>query len=142
MPHDKKTFLHRWFDEVWNQGCEEAIDRMLAPDAVGDGLTHAEGTKVINADGFKLFYRNFRQAIPDLQIVVEDTVIEGDKLSGRCRCRGTHWGPGLGVPPTGRKVDFRGMVMVRLRDGLIAESWNCFDFEKMRAQIAGVDRVT
>ena len=29
MPEeDYKTFLHRWFEEVWNRGREEAIDEI------------------------------------------------------------------------------------------------------------------
>lgn len=131
------TFLHQWFEQVWNQGREDAIDRMLAPDAVGDGLRHHEGTAVSDTSGFKQFYRALRKAIPDLHIQVVDTVTEGDKLAGRCRCRGTHTGEGLGLAPTGRKVDFNGIVFVRLRDGKIVESWNNFDFEGMRAQIVG-----
>lgn len=136
MADARDTFLHRWFDEVWNQGSEEAIDRMLAADAVTDGLMH-DGRNVTAPAQFKLFFHSMRQAIPDLRIVVEDAVVEGDKLAGRCRCRGTHIGEGLGVAPSGRQVDFRGMVMVRLRGGQIAESWNNFDFETLRAQIAG-----
>ena len=34
MAKTKVTILHRWFEEVWNQGRAELIDEMIAPDAV------------------------------------------------------------------------------------------------------------
>ena len=45
----------------------------------------------------------------------------------RWAAAGTHTGPGLGVPPSGRKVRFRGMTWMRFRDGKLVEgqdSWN------------------
>ena len=32
MPSDHETFIHRWFDEVWNNKNEAAIDEMFAED--------------------------------------------------------------------------------------------------------------
>ena len=31
-------FMHRWFEEVWNNKREDAIDEMFAEDGVGYGL--------------------------------------------------------------------------------------------------------
>ena len=36
-------------------------------------------------------------------------------------------GPGLGVPPTGQSVQFSGMLLARIAEGRIAESWNNID---------------
>ncbi|MEO7507621.1 MAG: ester cyclase, partial [Pyrinomonadaceae bacterium] len=72
--------LHRWFEEVWNQGREEAIDEMLAVDAVAHGLGDAAGQTLIGPEAFKPFFRRFRAAFPNLQIAIDETITEGDRI--------------------------------------------------------------
>ena len=38
MAKEKNTILHRWFEEVWNNGRTEVIDEMIAPNAIAYGL--------------------------------------------------------------------------------------------------------
>jgi len=49
-----------------------------------------------------------------------------------------HEGEGIGVAPTNQPVEFTGMVIVRLKDGKIVESWNEFDFMKMYSQVGAL----
>jgi steroid delta-isomerase-like uncharacterized protein len=93
---------------------------------------------VRGVEAFKSFYANFRSAFPDIQIIVEDTVTEGDKVVARCRVKATHTGDGLGFPPTSRPVDFTGMCIVRVENGKIAESWNNFDFLTLFQQLGAI----
>lgn len=129
------SFLERWFEEVWNKGREEAIDEMSHPDSTGNGLVSPDGKEVGDRAAFKEFYKSFRAAFSNIHIKVEDTVTEGDKTVARCLVTGIHSGEGLGKPPTGKPVKFRGMSMVRLKDGKIVESWNNFDFMTMYKQL-------
>src|SRR5690348_15859341 len=119
MADDYATITHQWFDEVWNQGRAEAIDRLLAEDAVVHGLVAAGGDEIKGPTGFKPFFQVFRDTFPDIRIVVEDTVAEGDKIAARCTVNGTHLGDARGMASTGRVVPFTGMVIVRVRDGQI-----------------------
>jgi steroid delta-isomerase-like uncharacterized protein len=133
-----ETIQHRWFEEVWNQGKAETIDELLAPDVVVHGIKDGDGKDVVGIEHFRDFYRSFRGAIPDIHIVVEDTVAQGDKLVGRCLVTGTHAGPGLGFAPTNKPIEFSGLCWVRVRDGQIAESWNNFDFLGLLQQLGAV----
>jgi len=38
MSDEMKSVLHRWFEEVWNKGREEAIDELFAEDGIAHGL--------------------------------------------------------------------------------------------------------
>src|SRR5687767_1233580 len=89
-------FIHRWFEEVWNNKREDAVDEMLAEDGVGYGLGPET---VMGRENFKAFHRKFVSAYPDLHVTVEDTIVEGDKIAARCRVTGTHCGEGIGVTP-------------------------------------------
>jgi steroid delta-isomerase-like uncharacterized protein len=128
---DGEEFMNRWFEKVWNQKSEAAIDEMLAEDGVGYGL----GPEIHGPAEFKPFFQSFISAYPDLHIDVLDTVSEGDKVAARCHVTGTHQGHGLDLAPTGENVDFTGMVIIQIRDGKIWRSWNEFNFMQMYTQL-------
>ena len=133
-----ETFLHRWFEEVWNQRSEDAIDEMFAEDGVANGLNDAEGNALRGPEAFKTLHRAFLAAYPDLKITVEDTVCEGDKIAARCKVSATHAGEGIGVAPTNQPIEFTGLTIVHLKDGKITEAWNEFDFMTMYSQIGAL----
>jgi steroid delta-isomerase-like uncharacterized protein len=135
MPNDRQTIAHEWFEQVWNQGDERTIDRLMAEGAIAHGLADAAGGQVRGPAGFKPFFRMFREAFPDLHIVVEDTVVEGDKVVARCTVRGTHRGDNLGFAATDKAVTFTGICIVRVLNGQIVEAWNNFDFGGMHSQL-------
>ncbi len=135
MAEGNETFLHRWFEEVWNKGREEAIDEMLAEDGVGHGLPTENGEPIRGPKDFKPFFRNFREAFPNINVEIVETVSEGDKICAVCRVTGALEGAGLGVSPAKQPVDFTGIIVVKLRDGKIIEAWNEFNFMTMYQQL-------
>jgi steroid delta-isomerase-like uncharacterized protein len=135
MSDENKRLVRRWFDEVWNKGRAEAIDEMFAPDGVAHGLSEDPEHPIIGAGGFKPFHQTFRGAFPDIEVVVEDMIAEGDKVAARCLVRGKHAGDNLGIAASNAPVEFTGMTIVRIRDGQIVEAWNNFDFMRMNKQI-------
>lgn len=131
-----KTIVHEWFDQVWNSRDADAIDRMLAADAVVHGLKDPEGNNLVGPAGFRPLFHEFTSAFPDMRIEVEDCMRDGDRLAFRCTVRGTHLGNGLGLKATGRPIEISGMGWMREVDGKIAEAWNVFDFQGLGAQLA------
>ena len=130
------VITRRWFNEVWNEGREAAIDQLAAPDVVIHGL---RGTSpMIGTAAFKEVFHTFRGALGDLEIVVERTVVEGDTCAAYCVVKGRHVGDAFGGPPTGNAVAFNGIAITRMRDGKLVEGWNCFDFLTMYQQIGWV----
>ena len=91
--------------------------------------------------GFKPFFQNFRAAFPDIQVVVEDTVSEGDKVAARCTVRGKHQSDTLGFAATHQSMEITGICIVRTRDGKIVEAWNNFDFMSMFKQLGALRNV-
>lgn len=128
-------FMQRWFDRVWNEQNEEAIDEMFAADGVGHGLGPEP---IVGPENFKIFHRAFVSAYPNLRVEVEDTVVEGDKIAVRCRVTGSHDGHRIGLAPTNQPVEFTGMVIVRVQDGKIVEAWNEFNFMEMYKQVGAL----
>lgn len=135
MAEANAEFVHRWFEEVWNKKRPEAVDEMLAANGVGYGLPAGD---IRGPAEFKEYQRALLSAYPDLKVIVEDTVVEGDKIAARCRVTGVHQGEGLGLAPTNQPVDFTGMVFLRVKDGKIIEAWNEFNFMKMYEQVGAL----
>jgi len=136
MAANNEALLRRWFEEVWNQGQVEAIDEMMAADAIAHGLGDAQ---VVGTTAFKAFHAKFRGAFPDIRITVDDVVSQGDRAAVRFTIRATHRGDHLGVPATGREVNFPAMSFVRCRNGQIVEGWNSVDMLGMLQQVGGVE---
>jgi len=130
-----KALVQRWFDEVWNKGRADAIDEMLAADALMHGLSDDMSTPLIGPVGFKPFHETFRGAFPNIEVTVEDLIAEGDKVAVRCSVRGKHTGDHLGVTASNAPVEFTGIGIARVKEGKIVEAWNNFDFLKMNKQI-------
>lgn len=134
MSEANKKLCREWFEEVWNQGRAESIDRLLAADAAVHGL----GDVPNGPAGFKPFHAAFRDAFPDIRIGVDDLIAEGDKVAIRWSARATHNGNGLGFPSTGLPAQFTGMSIIRVRDGKLVEGWNNFDQLGMLQQLGVV----
>lgn len=136
MSESPEAIMRTWFDEVWNQGRESTIDRLFPTDAIAHGLP---GGPINGPGAFRGIFTAFRGAFPDIHIDVERTISTSDSVAAEVRVTGTHSGDTLGFPPTGRRVDFRGMTMATVTDGQVRECWNCFDFLTMYQQLGVVN---
>src|SRR5260370_36003859 len=130
MSIDPPTLIHRWFDEVWNQGREETVDELSAPNGICHGLGEG-GSDVCGPAGFKVFWRNMRSALPDVEIRIEDTLVDGNKAVVRFVLEGTHLGERLGLLPTGRPFSITGMVLISIDGGPC--SGPCTNWYQLRA---------
>jgi len=66
-------------------------------------------------------------------VEVEDTAADSDQVVVRWRAHGTHRGDGLGMPPTNRTVDFRGMTWLTFKNGVIVEGWDSWNLGRLLA---------
>ena len=130
-----KALIRRWFEEVWNKGRADAIHEMMSEECINHGLSGDPAEPLRGASGFMPFHTQFREAFPNIDVVVEDTIAEGDRVVARCSVRGKHEGDGLGMKATGATVDFDGIGIGRVQDGMFVESWNSFDFARMYRQL-------
>jgi steroid delta-isomerase-like uncharacterized protein len=136
MHQNAKALVHRWFEEVWNQGREDTIDELF-----GDGVAYGLGESDVTVNGpseFRVFFRTMRSTFPGLRISIEDSVAEGDKCAVRVLLEGTHNGPGFGVPPTGRRIRVAGIVIIHAADGKLIAGWNTWDQLGLLRQIGAL----
>ena len=133
-----KTLIRRWFEEVWNKGRPDAIPEMFAQDGIAHGLSDDAANPLRGPAGFLPFHSQFREAFPNIEVVIEDQIAEGDMVATRCSVRGKHSGNSFGFAATQSQVEFTGMTITRIREDKIVEAWNNFDFMKMYQQLGAI----
>ena len=135
MSEENKELLRRWFDEVWNNGRAEVIEELFDKNGIAHGLSDDPSNPIRGPRDYRPFYEVFRQAFPNLKIVIEDMVAEGDKVAARCSVRGTNEGDFQGRAATQAPIDITGITIVRIDNGKIVEAWNNFDFMSLNRQV-------
>jgi predicted ester cyclase len=89
-------------------------------------------------EGAKQLVMLFHSAFPDLQIEIEDTLAEGDKVACRFRIRGTNTGPFQGMPPTGRSINVTATGIFRVVGGKATDNWVNLDALGLMQQLGVV----
>ncbi len=107
--------MRAWFQRVWCEGDESAIDELLAPDGEVFGLGPEA---VIGPEGFKGFWNAIRSQFDDIHIEVVDAVDQDEMTYVRCE-GDMRFG--------GRDVKFKGGAQCRVEAGLITRAWNYWD---------------
>jgi steroid delta-isomerase-like uncharacterized protein len=120
--------------DAFNGGDADQCLAFAAPDLIINlaELPEPQHGHEVWRQGFELMKRAF----PDLQAHVEDIFAAEDKVAVRLRFRGTHSGEFLGVPATGRSVEYVSHEIYRVDDGIIAEEWICSDMASLLGQIS------
>ena len=127
-----KAVIRRLIDEVVNGGNLNVIDELVAPDFVNHNpLPGATPDRA----GFKTAFRNLHAAFPDLHTINSDLIAEGDRVVALRGFEGTHSGPFMGVPATGRHITLDGMTVFRVVNGQISERWSVLDLLGVRRQL-------
>ncbi|MEV7401479.1 ester cyclase [Streptomyces sp. NPDC091267] len=123
---NKATFSR--FHDAVNSGDADRIARTIDEVVDPDVLFHAPvPSGVAGVQALKNVWTVLLGAFPDLHVAVQDVVAEGDKVVYRNTVTGTHRGEYLGLPPTGRSVEYGEMFVVRFDGGRIAEIWGVVD---------------
>ncbi len=101
-------------------------DLALVEDLIADDYVDHRGGPT-GREAFAHGLAAIRAAFPDWTSTPDDLVVEGDRVGARWTVRGTHQGPFLGMPATGRTIVMQEAGILRFRDGRLAELWRVAD---------------
>jgi predicted ester cyclase len=107
-----KAFIINHFEEFVNKKNSSIAYTNLSDDF----LDHDEaGGPVIGPEPAKKMMEGLYKFIPDIHVSIEDIIAEGDKVMVRNIWSGTN--------AQGQKIQFKGFVLWKLKDGKIVERW-------------------
>ena len=89
-------------------------------------------------EGARLFYEGIWAAFPRPRLIIQDIVMDADKLACRFQMEATHTGMFMGIPPTNKTVQVTGMTMLRFVDGRCVERWNQADLFGWLQQLGAI----
>jgi steroid delta-isomerase-like uncharacterized protein len=134
LTETNKTLSRRFFEEVWNKGDLAVLNEILTKDHFNSG----PGTPPelpTGPEGTKQLVTMYRNAFPDVHFTIDEQLAEGEKVLTRWTGHGTHQGELQGLPATGKSSTISGIVIDRIVNGKIAESWGLFDNFSMLQQL-------
>jgi steroid delta-isomerase-like uncharacterized protein len=108
-----------------NQGDPDRIAEFFAEGCVG--IDVAEPAPLYGWDAIRRSVVRYREAFPDLRFTASATVTDDDRIALFWIATGTHRGPLMHIPPTGRSFEVRGVALLRIDAGKIAEALYLWD---------------
>lgn len=128
---DIQTLLDQRAD-AWARRDPAALAATYAEGAVVSSpmFPHTEGRAAIERSFASLF-----RIFPDWDITFERPCVDGARAMHPCKVRATHGGDFMGIPGTGKRVEFDCVLIYDLDDGLIVRERRIYDFTGMLIQL-------
>ena len=135
MSEENKAVVRRFW-EAFNSHNLDGWDEVCT----ASFMNHDPGLPTPHADlpTLKQTIGMLQTAFPDLKASEDDLISEGDRVVTRRTFRGTHKSEFMGVPPSGKDVEFSGIFISGLSGGRIEEQWVVFDALGLLQQIGAV----
>ena len=131
-----KQVFRQLIEEGFSQGKLEVLDDVFGPNFV----EHQDGFIPPNVEGVKGAIVSLRTAAPDLKLTIEEIIASGEKTWARITGRGTHRGPFMGRPATGRPFAITVIDICRFENEQVIEHWGVADRLGMMAQLGLLPR--
>ena len=116
--------------EIYGAGKVNLVDQLYTGDFVDDSPGGGKGRELI-----KEAVTDFHKACPDLHIEIEDVFATEDKVVIRFTAYGTQTGAFGEIPPTGRAIRVRGIMVLLIENGKIKTEWTEYDRLGMLRQL-------
>ena len=116
-----QEFIDR-YNAAWNSHDVDTIVSMHTEDSVFEN--HVTGDRNLGREAIGRAISGIFSVFPDLAFETRRAYVRDDLVVQEWTARGTHQGTmtrsGIEVEPTGRRVEYDGMEVIPMRDGLVA----------------------
>ena len=130
---DRKKVVCQHIDLSWNKGRLALAEQLHSKDFLykSSFVGHHLGSAA-----FAQLIQDIRTAMPDLQVVIEECIAEGNKVVTWSTLIGTIEKPALGYPPSDKVLSISAMAFWTLNpSNEIQEICTMFDMESFRSQL-------
>ena len=111
--------VRRFYEDIVATGDLARVAEFIGPDYLDHNAPGAgRGPEVLRAHMAAM-----RRTFPDFTLVVEDMIVEADRVATRVAGHGTHRGEWMNIKPTGKAIQLKGINIDRVADGRIVEHW-------------------
>lgn len=135
MSPQTNTQIVRRFYQAVDTGDVNATEALFSPEweNVDPALPPMRGL-----DGARALIGMFTAGFPDFTSTIDLIAAEGDRVAVRATHSGTHQGPFLGLPPTGKRITVTATGIFTLKDGKLVENRVVFDAFGLLQQLGAI----
>jgi C-1 hydroxylase len=135
MSFEKNKAVVRKMIEAINSQNLTLWDELMTQDFV----VHMDTKKIHGLESNKQFIKDEIRAFPDLHVIIEDIIAEGDKVWVRLRETATHKGEYRGLPPTGNRLSYKVVAIWHIVNGKCIEGWIVYDQVDFLKQLGAIN---
>src|SRR5262245_51468545 len=128
MTSDLATYADT-INRAWNSHDIEKVLNFYSSEYVGEDVGQA--SLLHGHDGLRAMLEMYWRAFPDLQFAVIEAVAEDSRVAIVWVAEGTHQGPIMNIPPTGHRVEVRGVSIIDVKDGMVVSGQHIWDLAGM-----------
>jgi Predicted ester cyclase len=130
-----KAVVRRNTEEVQSRGNFDVFEELFADNFV-DHTPQPNTTP--DKKGVRDLYHRLRAAFPDFHADIHWQAADGEMVTTYKTYHGTHLGMFLGVAPTGRKIQFETVDVMRVRNGKITDHWGVANLFSLMQQLGAI----
>ena len=132
MSIEQNKAIVRRYQDIYNSNNLDALAEVVAEDLLTPKIMPGIPSGL---EGAKVAHQIMLAGFPDYQTIIDDLIAEGDKVVARITMRGIHMGLFMGIPATGKYVEFTGIYIARIANGKIVEHWGEEDGVSLLTQL-------
>ncbi len=101
-------------------------------------INHTAPPGMNDLAGLEGLFAVFAAAFPDFEMKIPKSIVDGKEVSYLYTISGTHTGDFMGVPASGKEVNFNGMTMLTIDKDVCAQAWGVLDMMTLMQQIGAI----
>jgi len=131
IEQQNKALVFEWLEQ-WDIENFDIADKVMADDFVFHlpGGVDLKGVEELIEAG-----EPFRNGFPGFKHTVEDAFAKGDLVVLRLKNQVTHKGEYMGIPSTGKQVQYTQIAIYKFKEGKCVEAWTDADFLGLMQQL-------
>ena len=127
----------RLYREIHNNNQLERLSEVLSQDFTPH--TFMPGMPWNGLESAKLVHSLGVASFPDMKVITQDLIAEGDRVVERWTQTQTHTGePFMNIPASNKAITITGISIYRIANGKIVEHWANMDLFGMMAQLGAI----
>jgi len=113
-----KQIVKEYTEKIINTGITDSITNYISEDYIE---IFNNKKYQLGLDGAIEHIKGVRETYPDLELLIDNQIAEGEWVATCYTMKGTHLGEWLGIKPTGKKIEVTGVNIDRIVDEKIVE---------------------
>lgn len=134
LQENNKALVKKAF-HIWSSGNMKGFEEVYAPNCINHQLNQQT---LRGLDAWKKLVQDFRHSFPDFQDTIESQIAEGNFVVTRFTSKGTHKGKFMDIAPTNKKCQWSGIIIDRIENNKIVESWVNWDLCALLEQLGAL----